>query len=384
MNNGRMRQAPAADRVDAAIAAIYEGVLDDGPSGARMVCALQAIARCFDASAGTLWRFDARTGRFGDIWMHGHDPAAMQTYADHFVHIDPATPQVLATGVGHWLADEPLLDARNPAHRVYLNEFALPHGIGRVGGGAVAQTPEGLLYLGVQRAPGAVRFGTAAAALFGRLAPHLARADALRQRLRRLSAGHQLARSTLDQLNLALCVADGTGRVQLCNDAWSHRMLQGAPLSVHHGALRAGTGLPDAWLAQALVLACAPLPRASARRLPEAAGPGWALAVLPLPTGHNLGEAAECRLALLTLSRPADAVAAPALMRSVFGLTAAEAQLLAALAAGRTVPAYAAERRLSVHTVRTHAGALLDKLGCSSQLELVALARALPPWQPDR
>lgn len=390
MNNVPMTHPRAVHHADAAIAALYQAVLDDGPvndvgpSGACMTAAVEAIARCFDASAGTLWRFDVRSGRFGETWMHGHDPASMQVYADHFVHLDPATPQVLSAGVGRWLADEPLLDARNPAHRFYLNEFALPHGIGRVGGGAVTQTPEGLLYLGVQRAPDAARFGTPAAELFKRLAPHLARADALRQRLRRLSAGRRLGIAALDQLSLGLCVADGSGRVRLFNTAWSRQLACNAPLSVRGGMLRAGASLTDAWLATALSLACAPMPRASARRVPEAAGPGWTLAVLPLPVGHELGEGAEGRLALLTQSRPADGVAAPELMRSVFGLTAAEAQLLVALAAGRTVQAHAADRRVSVHTVRTHAGALLAKLGCNSQLELVALARALPPWQADR
>lgn len=390
MNNVPMTHPRAAHHADVAIAALYEAVLDDGPvddagpSSARMTAAVEAIARCFDASAGTLWRFDAQTGRFGEIWMHGHDPAAMQAYADHFVHIDPATPQVLSAGVGRWLADEPLLDARNPAHRFYLNEFALPHGIGRVGGGAVAQTPEGLLYLGLQRAPDAARFGTAATDLFTRLAPHLARADALRQRLRRLSAGRRLALAALDQLSLGLCVADAAGRVRLVNAAWERQLALSAPVSIRGRVLRAGAGLADTWLTMALALACAPTPRASARWVPQAGGPGWSLAVLPLPVGHELGEGAEGRLALLTQSRPADAVATPELMRSVFGLTVAEAHLLAAMAAGRTVQAHADERRVSVHTVRTHAGALLAKLGCHSQLELVALARALPPWQPDR
>jgi DNA-binding NarL/FixJ family response regulator len=58
-----------------------------------------------------------------------------------------------------------------------------------------------------------------------------------------------------------------------------------------------------------------------------------------------------------------------------------EAVLLKALAAGESVQAHAARRRVSVHTVRSHIAALPDKLGCRSQLELATLARALPPWR---
>jgi DNA-binding CsgD family transcriptional regulator len=188
------------DRLGAAVAAVYDSVLDQ----TGWSSALGAVAGAFEAPAATLWRYDPALGTMAEAHAFGHDRAALQAYAERHVHDDPATPVVLAAGVARWLSDEVLLDPRQPSHRRYVHEFALPNGIGR----------------------------------------------------------------------------------------------------------------------------------------------------------------------------PDETVTSTAVLRDLFGVTMTEAVLLKALAAGESVQAHAARRRVSVHTVRSHIAALLDKLGCRSQHELAALARA--------
>lgn len=379
------------DPVDAAISRLYDSVLDP----AAWQGALGHLALAFEADAATVWRYDPRLRRMDEVSGHGHDPAALALYAAHYVHLDPATPKVLAAGVGRWLGDEALLDPHQPAHRPYLHEFALPNGLGRVGGGQVAADTRGCLYLGVQRRPDAPRFGSAAAQRFGCLAPHLARADAMRHHIARLERQQALVASVLDRFETALCVVAAGGRILVANRAADGLFASGGPLQVQMGIVRPRSDALRAWWPQALAEACGPHPRGRALRITAPTdgapntpgGPTTAsLWLLPLPAGHALrdGRAEPC--ALLVGGRAGhagQAQAHQAALREVYGLTRAEAEWLAALSSGETAPTFAQRRGVSIHTVRTHTAALMGKLGCRSQLELAALAHQLPRLGDD-
>lgn len=370
-----------ADPIEAAVRTIYDSVLD----AAVWPRALQQLAQAFDAQAATVWRYDPLQRRMGEMTGHGHDPEVMALYAQHYVHLDPATPKVLAAGVGHWLGDETLLDPQQAAHRPYLHEFALPNGLGRVGGGQVAADARGCLYLGVQRRPEAPRFGSVAAQRFGRLAPHLARADAMRQHILRLERQQALAAGVLDRFEAALCVLDADGRILIANRAADALFTAEGPLQVVVGRIRPRSDTLRSWWPQALRDSCGPRSRGRAMRLNPAAGSAHegaaqgSLWLLPLPAGHALrdGKAEPCAL-LVGGWADGGGQAYQDALREIYGLTPAEALWLGALASGQTAALFAKRRGVSIHTVRTHTAALMGKLECRSQLELAALARELP------
>ena len=82
---------------------------------------------------------------------------------------------------------------------------------------------------------------------------------------------------------------------------------------------------------------------------------------------------------LLTRLRRKSAFAMPDVdkLESVFGITHAEAGVLAGLAAGHSVEEVATLRQSSVLTVRKQVASLLNKMECSRQAELVRLASLL-------
>jgi len=367
---------PTITHTDALIAQLYDSVLDD----AVWPSTLAGIARLFDASTATVWRCNTRTLQITDFTAHGHDDRAMTLYATHYVTLDPATPKVLAAGTGQWLADEVLMDARVREHQPYLHEFALPNGIGRVGGGKVSTESDTCLYLGLQRQPGTRPFGTKALRNFQAIAPHLARAHKLHEHIKHVNHGFGLAESVLDQLSAPLCVLNLKGRVLMANRAASMVFATDAPLTVRDGHLRAAMPNLHDQLQAALTRACAPSPQGSDWRTVSQTGIAWRLSMVPLPQGHGLHHVSEGAAgtprALLVIGR----VERPDVtrLRLHFGLTRAEADLLAALASGESATAYANRRGVTVATVRTHSAALLAKMNCSSQLSLVALARSLP------
>jgi DNA-binding CsgD family transcriptional regulator len=61
-----------------------------------------------------------------------------------------------------------------------------------------------------------------------------------------------------------------------------------------------------------------------------------------------------------------------------FALTPAEARLAVALAAGQTLPAYAAERAVSLNAARFLLKGIFRKTGAISQAQLVATLARLP------
>jgi DNA-binding CsgD family transcriptional regulator len=66
-----------------------------------------------------------------------------------------------------------------------------------------------------------------------------------------------------------------------------------------------------------------------------------------------------------------------AVLRSAYGLTQAEAMLAVALCRGASLMEFAAERGISIHTVRTQLRALLGKTRAERQADLVGLLSGL-------
>ncbi len=157
-------------------------------------------------------------------------------------------------------------------------------------------------------------------------------------------------------------------------------------------AIRRGTlELTDARAAQALALALAAAasppkvgksPAAldfSARRGEDQ--PPYLVSVRPI-----LDEAMG-PLALVMVHDPLGGDADEALLRAVFGLTPAEAQLAQALRQGISPDAYAKRQNLSRNTVYSHLGRLKDKCAANRLVELIRILNGVrsnlaPPSPP--
>lgn len=100
------------------------------------------------------------------------------------------------------------------------------------------------------------------------------------------------------------------------------------------------------------------------------------LPILLQHVAESAGEDAGPDGGTLVLMRDAgrEPLCAPALLQAAFGLTLAEAGVVARLAAGRDIAAIAAERDVGVVTVRNQLKAAQAKMGVRRQAELVSLA----------
>jgi DNA-binding CsgD family transcriptional regulator len=111
--------------------------------------------------------------------------------------------------------------------------------------------------------------------------------------------------------------------------------------------------------------------------------PPLAVLVAPLPTRLHPAPALAPSLALVLITDPADSpILAAQALQQLFGLTAAEAGVALALVAGRSAEEIAAERGVSVPTVRTQIRQLLAKTGALHLRDLVRLLAGLPVVTP--
>jgi DNA-binding NarL/FixJ family response regulator len=203
--------------------------------------------------------------------------------------------------------------------------------------------------------------------------------------------------AALDALSMGVLVVDAELRVLVANAA-AEAMTAGADAALQ---LRraAGTGRGAAAAATTAEAghrgdraALAELVRATALggrsggavRLRDATSiPALAALVMPLPRrlsdapGAGMGRTADRALVLLRELAAAPAAPPVDLLRDLFGLTRAEAEVARALAGGATKRAVADARGLREATVRTQVRAVLDKTGAANLRDLERLLAGL-------
>lgn len=101
-----------------------------------------------------------------------------------------------------------------------------------------------------------------------------------------------------------------------------------------------------------------------------AVGKQGAISLLVVPAKRCVIATTVCAGVLVTSSLPQCSVS-EALLKSIFGLTVAEARLVRVLVKGRSVGQIAAERNISVNTARSQLKSIFRKTNTSRQTELV-------------
>lgn len=153
---------------------------------ARLRDALGAFATLLDARAAGV-RVEMVGVGVRQEWV-GLEPSFDRAYVDHYWRDDPWAANIWvqpvgAVGHGDALAPRALLEAS-----AFHNELAQPSGFDDLLGGLLERSSTRVVTFGVMKGAGSHRFDRSADALASALAPHLARALELRDRLAALEA----------------------------------------------------------------------------------------------------------------------------------------------------------------------------------------------------
>ena len=355
---------------DDIVSLLYDGVTSSGD----WYDALDGISHAYGATGFHNFAVAKNDPSAGDGGTTSMDlPAdAGHAYVAHYAVHDLRLHLALQQPLGQIFADQDHFDARAVSRSQIYTDFLIPHQSRytialRVREDAGAS--EFVAFLSAKAFTGADRQWLA------QLAPHVLRAAGLRARMHQLAEHAAIGLSALEHVPQGIAVVDGQGRVQHLNP--TAEALIAAAEQAQFVALAAAACAQGAAPRKADVR----LPAAGAFRVAGAV-PALVVSVIPLKASHPLAAFRQMNLALVVFSGAGVVGVAGAdtlVLRELWGLTATEARLVLALAAGRSIKEFAEAEGCSWHTVRTHLRSAMRKCGCSRQLDLVQLVQSLVP-----
>ncbi len=370
------------------IGTIYEAGSDDG----LWDSVGEQFRRILAGNTVSLWVGNPGRGRVDMLCTTAvPDPTwAQRVYAERYFALDTWT-----TAVARQLAADPrprvwfgpeLVPQDDFRRSEFYQDFARRLGVFELLAGCAPVAEGDTVFLGLHRPEGAAPFVEKDRKTLGLLLPHLQRALVLRARLSRPAAA-PLSAAALEMTGGAVVILDAEGRILFSTSA-AEALLAAAdavralPTGPAPGAARVFAATDKAGDAEL---------RGAVRRTALGRGAGASLA-LPGTTAGQAVAALVSRVPsalaprgpsgcpVLVMLRPLARRTAPDPRRlaGMLGLTPVEAEVAAALSGGRSAEAVAADRGVSVATVRTHIRRLIEKLGVANLREFEALLASLP------
>jgi DNA-binding CsgD family transcriptional regulator/PAS domain-containing protein len=308
------------------------------------------------------------------------DPRAVDEYQRYWCRHDPwrngMSPDVTP---GTVLVGDTLISPSQISRTGFYNDFARRYGTTQCIAGILELSPHAVSNISVNRTDRGRRFDSDDADLLQALMPHLQRALQLHRRLVGAEGIAQRSMEALDRLNHAMLLLDRRGRVTFANGRARQILRDQDGLTLNHGELRAANPADTGTLRQAVASAVATslgtatssggilsLGRPSGRRRLR-------LVIAPVAM-HQGFFGADSAGAIVSVADP-ERVAVPdeGTLRSLFGLTPAEAVLTRLVAQGVTLEEAAARLGLRLETLRTRLKTIFEKTDTHRQVDLVRL-----------
>lgn len=240
--------------------------------------------------------------------------------------------------------------------------------------GAIIQTQEGFVGLGLHRALMDAEYDGEARAVLGDAIPHLRRLAETRARLTLTAERLNDIETLLHGQAAPILLTGAGGRILFANEAAVGLLARADGLASRQGVLRAAG--PDRARLEAAIAAAAGATGAS-----EAVSVGRPSGRLPLRlvVAPHRGLNARPGRAMVMIDDPtARDLGLDERLRELFGLSPTEARLAVLLFEGRSLTEIAEARGVRDSTVRTQMNAVLLKTGAARQSALTALIGRLP------
>lgn len=318
------------------------------------------------------------------LWLRGLEKKWMDSYALKYASEDILAHHIAASPIAHFYASN--LDIPHPEHfpenRFYC-EWVVPQGIAYATGGTVLREGVWDTQIFMLRGPQHPPFSREELEQFNSLMPHLQRAVQMRQRFAELQLGRNFLAGSLDVLAMPTFLFDEYSRV-------AHMNRSADALLKTHGSLR----IEDDHLLTSDAAATRKLNLELTNAIHASHGDGLELnGVVLLPRLGRMplmlmiapiclaGGASVRGAALLFAFDPESTPKITVgLVRRLFALSEAEAELAVALCSGKTLEDAASERGISIHTTRSQLKSIFNKTGTKRQPDLVSLLLASPAY----
>lgn len=358
---------------------VYASALDDKP----WQDVVAKTAQLLDASGAFLFTTFLPESGGGLFVSHGVPERELRMYLTEVATVDVWYQELLkrngTLNTGFlWKSDDLLTEKALRCTRFFA-DYCVPSDIGRnlgamVGDGSTSHSP--MTPLCVYRPIRSKAFSAADSSRLAALQPHFTQALAMRQELR--LARQDTAALALERVSIAVAVLAKDRKILLANPA-AEKVFETCGLAlVRDGRLCASTPQESSALEKALQACCAYRFENTftlSVRLGGPPGHGVVARLAPPPTGTPL-ESRAGAVAFLSCEG-ATAMDIRALMRVLYALSPAEAELVKGLADGLSPESFAEQKGVGLATVRTQLRAAFSKTGTRRQSELMRLVYSI-------
>ncbi|MBO9124009.1 MULTISPECIES: helix-turn-helix transcriptional regulator [unclassified Rhizobium] len=327
----------------------------------------QRLFRFFDAEAGT-FRFRDGGGRYTNVFETSS--TGEDRYSAYYLHIDPVRSAIsrikpAASGAETVVLVDEVVDGERYRRSEFYQDFAKPNGRENMLIGLVGDSEHTVMsFFRDGRA-----FGNRERSALAQLMPHVRRGLRMRQKLFETELASRLTYAAFDALPGSAVVVDGDCNVLFANTAANRTLsCKGFPISLSKlatGSTRLVVDQGEGAKLRQIVRSAANDGSGGAVRIEFDAmenGRMGQLAVFatPLPAHGSSPAVGTPVLVLINdISQPRSAP--PRVFSELFGLSAAEGAVAAALLGGQTAEIVARDRQVSLDTVRTQIRTVLRK-----------------------
>ncbi len=360
------------DSLLTAIEAIYAAGLDE----ALWSSALGQVMRAVGGIAATLEVFERSNARLTEFHYHDLPPGNELAYLDHYFSLNPRIPALISGRPGNIVTDYTLLDERSMNRDAFYAGFLAPTGYRYFIGAMFDTSAREAFLFSVQRTSKQGHVGKDETRKMRLLLPHVRQAFDMTRRLRGANAADRSFKAALDLLSDGVALLRADGQVLHANETFWAIARRGDGIRFRRGAMEIADPAGRAQFADAI---------GAAKEARDGREPGSGDIAVARQAGalpYIISVHPHARIARKRHQSNADMIvfvhdplqrnaATVRLLRNLFGLTEAEADLARALQAGSTPVAYARGRAVTLNTVYTHLRRIKEKTGCSRMPELI-------------
>ncbi|MGA9868781.1 MAG: helix-turn-helix transcriptional regulator [Acetobacteraceae bacterium] len=298
-----------------------------------------------------------------------YDEAAQRTYAQHFRKLDVWVNGWQGIGAAGIFVGRQLVDPHDLKRSEFHNDFCRRVGIFHFLGAGVPLDAGTSLMLGIHRPIGRDDFTAEHKRHLELVLPHLSRAMQVRMLLAAADVQRRLACEMFEALSLATIVVDAGCRIVFANHPADRLLAKGDGLTPRQGRLTMRDPRHDAELQRAVSNACSVTgPPAGVLLVRRPGKRPLSLLVSPFRASEALSETgAAIFVSDPEIQRPP----ATSVLAALYGLTPAEARLLASQLQGERIADYAERVGISINTANTQLKQIFAKTETNRQSELM-------------
>jgi DNA-binding CsgD family transcriptional regulator/PAS domain-containing protein len=355
-----------------AIEAVYAAGLDE----TLWPDALAQVMHAVGGIAATLEVFERSTARLTEFHYHDLPPGNEVAYLDHYFSLNPRIPALINGKPGNIVTDYAVLDERSMNRDAFYSAFLAPTGYRYFIGAMFDASAREAFLFSVQRSAKQGHVGKDETTKMRLLLPHVRQAFDMTRRLRGTNAVDRSFKAALDWLSDGICLLRADGPVLHANEIFQAIARRGDGIRIHRGAVDIAD--PDGRAQLAAAIGAAGKARGSFEpgsgdmTVPRRAGaPPYIVSVRPLVRAARERHRSNADIIIFVHDPLQRNAASARMLRDLFGLTEAEADLARALQAGATPGNYARTRAVSLNTVYTHLRRIKEKTGCHRMPELI-------------